>query len=109
MERSKSLAGIVVETRKQESGPPIGKPIHIQLASRQPALIPPAVDKIRAHLETMSGLKDIEDSRPISGIEWEINVDRAQTAKFGADIAMLVHGDLTSRMKINVLRTSHLC
>ncbi|MDA1326355.1 MAG: efflux RND transporter permease subunit [Proteobacteria bacterium] len=87
--RTKSLAGIAVETRKQEGGPPIGKPIHIQLTSRQPKLIAPAVDKIRDHLETMSGLKDIEDSRPISGIEWEINVDRAQAAKFGADIASI--------------------
>ena len=88
-DRSKSLAGIVVETRKQESGPPIGKPIHIQLASRHPALIPAVVEKIRSHLDGMSGLKDIEDSRPMSGIQWKIDVDRAQAAKFGADIASI--------------------
>ena len=87
LERSRTLAGIAVESRKQEAGPPVGKPIHIQLTSRQPALIPPAIAKIRAYLETMSGLKDIEDSRPIAGIEWQISVDRAQAAKFGADIA----------------------
>jgi multidrug efflux pump len=87
LKRTKSLAGIIVETRKQESGPPIGKPIHILLSSRKPSLLPPIVDKIRTHLDTMSGLKDIEDSRPIAGIEWKIDVDRAQAAKFGADIA----------------------
>lgn len=89
LERTSSLAGIAVETRKQESGPPVGKAIHVQLTSREPDLIPPAIARIRAKLDSMSGLKDIEDSRPISGIEWEINVDRAQAAKFGADIASI--------------------
>lgn len=87
LQRSRSLAGIQVETRKLEAGPPVGKPIHIRLTSRNPALLPPLIEKIRVHLETMTGLKDIEDSRPVSGIEWEVKVDRAQAAKFGADIA----------------------
>ncbi len=34
----------------------------------------------------MDGLKEIEDSRPIPGIQWEVVVDRTQAAKFGADI-----------------------
>ncbi|MBT5458176.1 MAG: efflux RND transporter permease subunit, partial [Rhodospirillaceae bacterium] len=87
LQRSRSLAGIQVETRKQEAGPPVGKPIHIRLSSRNPDLLTPLIEKIRTHLETMPGLKDIEDSRPVSGIEWEVRVDRAQAAKFGADIA----------------------
>jgi len=85
--RSRPLAGIEVETRKAEAGPPVGKPIQIQLTSRTPALLEPAVGRVRAYLQTVPGLKDIEDSRPIPGIEWEMLVDRAQAAKFGADIA----------------------
>jgi multidrug efflux pump len=84
--RTRHLAGIEVETRKQEAGPQVGKPIHIQLTSRASEALPPAVAKIRDHLEGMSGLKDIEDSRPVPGIEWQIAVDRAQAAKFGADV-----------------------
>lgn len=87
LQRSRSLAGIHVETRKQEAGPPVGKPIHIRLTSRHPDLLNPLIEKIRNHLDSMTGLKDVEDSRPVSGIEWEIRVDRAQAAKFGADIA----------------------
>ena len=34
----------------------------------------------------MSGLKDIEDGRPVPGIEWEVRVDQAQAAKFDADV-----------------------
>ncbi|MEX0760161.1 MAG: efflux RND transporter permease subunit, partial [Tistlia sp.] len=78
-----------VETAKEEAGPPIGKPIHILVTSRVPDLIGPAVAAIREHLDGMSGLKDIEDGRPVPGIEWELRVDRAQAAKFDADVALI--------------------
>ena len=87
--RSRKLAGIRVETAKEEAGPPVGKPIHLLVTSRNPALIAPAVAKIRTRLESMSGLKDIEDGRPVPGIEWELRVDREQAAKFGADVAVI--------------------
>jgi len=89
LDRTRHLAGIHVETRKQEAGPPIGKPIQILLTSRKPELLEGAVEKIRAKLDHMTGLKDIEDSRPIDGIEWEVSVDRAQASKFSADIASI--------------------
>ncbi|MEQ9491184.1 MAG: efflux RND transporter permease subunit [Alphaproteobacteria bacterium] len=83
------LAGIVVELQQEEAGPPVGKPINVQLSSYEPALLEPAVDKVRAFMESMDGLKDIEDSKPIPGIEWKYTVDRAQAAKFGADITLI--------------------
>ena len=87
--RSQDLAGIHIETAKEEAGPPVGKPIHLLVTSRAPETIAPAVAKIREKLDTMSGLKDIEDGRPVPGIEWELAVDRAQAAKFGADVAVI--------------------
>ena len=89
VDRSKDLAGIFIETAKEEAGPPVGKPIHILVTSRSPEMISPAVARIRAKLDTMTGLKDIEDGRPVPGIEWELVVDRAQAAKFDADIAVI--------------------
>lgn len=89
VERSKKYAGIHVETAKEEAGPPVGKPIHLLVTSRQPELIAPTVAKIRAHLDTMAGLKDIEDGRPVPGIEWELRVDRAQASKFDADVSVI--------------------
>jgi multidrug efflux pump len=32
---------------------------------------------------------NIEDSRPLPGIEWQIKVDRAEAARFGADISLV--------------------
>ena len=34
----------------------------------------------------MTGLIDIDDTAPIPGIEWEMNVDRAQAAMLGANM-----------------------
>lgn len=87
--RTRAFAGIRVETAKEEAGPPVGKPIHLLVSARDPALLPPAVDRVVAHLEGMSGLKDIEDDRPPPGVEWELRIDRPQAAKFGADTVLI--------------------
>ena len=89
MERTSDIPGIEVDARKQEEGPPTGKPINIQLSSRNVELLEPTIKKIRAGLEKMGGMVNFEDSRPLPGIDWELTVDRAQAAKFGADIGLV--------------------
>lgn len=86
--RVSALAGIIVEVRQPEAGPPVGKPVHLQLRARQPELLEDAVVQARGFFDGLPGLKDIEDSRPVPGIEWELSVDRAQAARFGADVAV---------------------
>lgn len=88
-ERTADIAGIMVEPQEQESGPPGGKDVQIQLGARDPALLPPAVEKVRAMLDQMGGFVAVEDSRPLPGITWELLVDRAQAAKFGLDITTI--------------------
>ena len=87
--RTAPLAGILVETRFQRAGPPVGKPVALQLTSRDPSLLDAEAARVAAYFRTVSGLKDIEDGKPIPGIEWEIAVDRMQAAKFGLDIASI--------------------
>jgi len=88
-DRLRDLAGIEVERREQEMGPPVGKAVQVQLASRDPALLAPAVARLRAAMAEIGDFENVEDSRPIPGIEWEIDVDRAQAAKFGADVSLV--------------------
>jgi len=85
-ERVDGLAGIIVNPREQEHGPPVGKPVQIQLSSRFPDLLAPATAKVRAQFDQMDGLTNIEDSRPLPGIDWQLIVDRAQAAKFNANV-----------------------
>ncbi len=86
-ERTANLAGIVVETRKPQAGPPTGKDIQIELRARAPERLDAMVQLIRKHLETMDGLIDIEDTRALPGIELVLDIDRARAARFGVDTA----------------------
>jgi multidrug efflux pump len=83
------LAGLSIQARKPDDGPQQGKPIHIELSSRSPDVLAETTGKIRQALEDVEGVINIEDSRPLPGIEWQIEVDRAQAAKFGADITLV--------------------
>lgn len=87
--RTRNLAGVFVDPREEEAGPPVGKPVQLELSSRFPELLAPAVDKVLAHLRSIDGLTNIEDSRPLPGIDWEVRIDRAQAAKFGASVELL--------------------
>lgn len=87
--RTSDIPGIMVELQEQEAGPPGGKDIQIELASRFPELLPGAVEQVRGLLEEKGGFIAIEDSRPLPGITWELVVDRAQASKFGLDITMI--------------------
>jgi multidrug efflux pump len=87
--RTSDIPGIQIDFRKEEGGPPTGKPIQIQLSSRVPELLTPAMTTLRTALDDFAGLMNVEDSRPLPGIDWELNVDRSQAAKFGADIGLV--------------------
>ncbi|MBB3064657.1 efflux RND transporter permease subunit [Limibacillus halophilus] len=88
-DRTADLAGIHLETRKEEAGPPVGKPIQIEVGSDSPERIAATAERIAAKLESMDGLLNIEDGGSLPGIEWNLTVDRAQAAKFGADISLI--------------------
>ena len=87
--RTADIAGIHIETRKQEGGPPGGKPVQLQIGSRYPQLLEPAVVKVRELVDEIGGFVDVEDDRPLPGIEWQLSVDRTKAARFGADITIV--------------------
>ncbi len=84
--RTADLAGVMIEPEEQESGITSGKPIQLELRSREPERLPAAVARIRQGMDEIGGLVDVTDSRPIPGIDWRLEVDRELAARFGADI-----------------------
>jgi multidrug efflux pump len=88
-DRTAPLAGIRVQVQKMEQGPPVGKPVQIQFSSYQRALLDPAVARVRAYMDTLPELRDIDDTRALPGIEWRLQVDRAQAALYGADVSQV--------------------
>jgi multidrug efflux pump len=88
-ERTAGLAGLQVEIHEAEAGPPVGKPIQVELTSRFPERLEPAIAELRAFFDRLDGITDVTDSRPMPGIEWRFVVDREQAGRFGADIAVV--------------------
>lgn len=80
------IAGILVEVTAPRAGPPTGKPIQVQLSSIDPAKLPEAARKVAAILATMPAIRDLDDGLPLPGIDWRIQVDKAEAAKYGASI-----------------------
>lgn len=88
-QRSADIPGIQLEFRKAENGPSGGKPIQIEVTARDFARVAPAVEHIRKLMDEQGGFVDVEDDRPLPGIEWRLEVDRERAARYGADIATL--------------------
>ncbi|MCC2111853.1 MAG: efflux RND transporter permease subunit, partial [Hyphomicrobiales bacterium] len=86
-ERTAKLAGIKVEIRKIEGGPPTGKDIRLEIRSRDYDAALAAVAPIRNYFETgIDGLRDFEDTRPLPGIEWQLSIDREEAGRYNAAI-----------------------
>ncbi|MFW6353886.1 MAG: efflux RND transporter permease subunit [Verrucomicrobiota bacterium] len=83
------VPGVIVEQRAIEAGPPTGKDIQIELSAYNPAVLEATVEEVRGHLETVEGLKEVSDSRPVPGVEWRVHVDRAEASRYGADIQLV--------------------
>ncbi|PKP67597.1 MAG: acriflavine resistance protein B, partial [Alphaproteobacteria bacterium HGW-Alphaproteobacteria-8] len=86
LDRAQGVPGVIVELAQQKDGPQQGKPVQIRLESDDwPALLA-AAGALSERLKAMDGLIDIDDTRPLPGIDWRIDVDREAAGRFGADI-----------------------
>ena len=87
---TESLGGIVVEVREMSQGPPVGKPVQIQFSALDGSLLEPVVARVREHIDAnVSGLRDVDDTRSLPGVEWRLEVDRPQAALYNADVSLV--------------------
>jgi len=88
-DRTRDIPGIIVEPQVQESGITSGKPIQLELTATNTDLLPDAVEQIRKGMGLLGEFVDITDSRPLPGIDWKMEVDRQEAARFGTDISTI--------------------
>ncbi|MEJ2626517.1 MAG: efflux RND transporter permease subunit, partial [Pseudolabrys sp.] len=84
---TRDIPGILVEVTAPRAGPPTGKPVQVQLSATDPANLPAAAKKVAAILSKMPAIRDLDDGLPLPGIDWKIEVDKAEAAKYGANIS----------------------
>ena len=85
--RTADIPGIFVEVTAPRAGPATGKPIQVQIGALDPALLPAAADKVSAIVKGHNDVRDFDDGRPASGIDWRIEINTAEAAKYSAGVA----------------------
>ncbi|NQY97958.1 MAG: efflux RND transporter permease subunit [Henriciella sp.] len=83
------VPGVRTEVQKLEQGPPVGKDVQIAVRSNDGAALLEVAAQVRGFVDSMDGLREIEDSRPLPGIEYQLEVDRTQAGKFGVDVSQV--------------------
>ena len=89
-QRTKDMPGIYVTGKEVEGGPPVGKDIQIQISSTDREGMYQKTAEIRQWIaDNVEGLRDIEDTLPLAGIQWEMAVDRSQAAMLGVNVGSI--------------------
>ncbi len=95
-DRVQGLPGVLTEVRQREGGPPIGKDVQVEIYGADFDAMILAAKKVREFTETaaveVNGREvpvymDQEDSLPLPGIEWSMQVDRALAGQYGLSVA----------------------
>ena len=82
--KTQDIPGVIVEVTKPNAGPPTGKPVTLELSSVDPDLLYPAARKVAAIVAANPDARDVDDGLPLPGIDWKLDVNKAEAAKYGA-------------------------
>ncbi|WP_299854830.1 efflux RND transporter permease subunit [uncultured Roseobacter sp.] len=86
-EQLTALPGVNIEVLEVADGPASGKPVHLRLKGDSFVDLTEAAATARAEFNRTPGLTLIEDTRPLPGIDWQIDVDVEKAGRYGADVA----------------------
>ncbi|MGH1357017.1 MAG: efflux RND transporter permease subunit, partial [Thalassovita sp.] len=81
------IPGIKIEILAQARGPASGKPVHLRLKGDNWDDLLTATRLARAQFDQTEGLELIEDTLPLPGIDWQIDVNTEKAGLYGADVA----------------------
>ncbi|HEY0107314.1 MAG TPA: efflux RND transporter permease subunit [Rhizomicrobium sp.] len=84
-QKTANIPGVHIEVRQPEQGPPTGKDVMIDVSSDDYLELAQVAGAVRGHMDKMPELRDIEDTRPLPGIEWDLDINREIASRFGAN------------------------
>ncbi|MGF1764170.1 efflux RND transporter permease subunit [Aliivibrio kagoshimensis] len=88
-EEMKDIAGIELEFKMPESGPPSENDLVIELSSDMPAELNKAIKTVRQWADNTPALINISDTGNKEGIDWQIDIRRDDAARYGADATLV--------------------
>ena len=88
-EQLERIPGIKVEILNAAMGPASAKPVHLRLKGDDWDDLIAATEMARAQFDRTEGLTLIEDTLPLPGIDWQIDVDVEKAGRYGANVAVV--------------------
>jgi multidrug efflux pump len=102
------LPGIEIEILELERGPASPKPVHLRLKGDNWNDLLITTAQMRELFDQTEGLIQVEDTRPLPGIDWQIDVDVEKAGRYGADVAtvgamvqLVTRGILLDTMRVD--------
>ena len=87
------IPGVRLQFLTQSGGPEEGKPVVLEVAGERKgasvAELSEGIEHLRAGMRAVGGFVDVEDDRPLPGVEIRLEVDHREAARFGADVSLL--------------------
>ncbi len=81
------IPGIRTEILSLDRGPGQGKPVNLRLKGDNWEDLQEAAQIARTKFDNSAGLFQVEDTRPLPGIDWQIDVDVEAAGRYSADVA----------------------
>ncbi|MCB1358821.1 MAG: efflux RND transporter permease subunit [Maritimibacter sp.] len=105
--RLAELPGIRTEVLEMAGGPASSKPLHLRLSGTDWVALTEAAEIARQKFETTPGITGIEDTLPLPGIDWQLDVDVEAAGRYGTNVAtvggmvqLVTNGILLDTMRI---------
>ena len=103
-----TIPGIKTEILNLSRGPASGKPVHLRVKADDWDNLMQAASIARTTFDATPGLIKVEDTRPLPGIDWQIDVDVEKAGRYGADVAtvgvmvqLITRGLLLDTMRVD--------
>ncbi|TXH94541.1 MAG: efflux RND transporter permease subunit, partial [Pseudorhodobacter sp.] len=78
------IPGVDIEVSVPQAGPPTGKAIQIRLSADDPTRLNDIARDLAEKVAAVPSVIDVSNGLPLPGIDWELLVNRAEAARYGA-------------------------
>jgi len=103
-----AIPGLRYEILNLSPGPASAKPVHLRLKGQDWDDLMAATATASAYFHDLPGLINVEDTRPLPGIDWELEVDVEKAGRYGTDVAtvggmvqLVTNGLLLDTMRVD--------
>lgn len=83
------FAGVEIEFKKPEAGPPIEHDLIIELSARDASKLDSAAKYVRHWADSYPAFTNLSDNSSKPGIDWQIDIKRDDAGRFGADATLV--------------------